>query len=172
MTLALAALLLLAAGFDLKRQRIPNTLTLAGLLLGLFWHGVAGGWPGLAVALEGIGVAALTLLFWLARSLGAGDVKLLGAVGALMGPLFLMWTLLGTIFAGAILAVATALARGALRGTAANVLLALPLMQTVGVGAGLSGLAAVSRAGRMPLAPAIALGAVFAFYRLHLRLPH
>lgn len=168
--LLLAGVLLLAVLFDLSTRRIPNGLTLAAMLAGVAWHGVTGGGWGLVLSLEGLSVAALGLTLWLARALGAGDVKLLGAVGALMGPIFLLWTLPGMIFAGALLALATALMRGVLRKTVANVLLALPVMQASGIGAGMSGLESVSRAGRMPMAPAIALGAVFAFYRLHLRL--
>ena len=137
--MALAALLLAASGFDLARRRIPNWLTLSGLLLGLLWHGVTGGGQGCLFALEGLGIAGLTVLLWMAKALGAGDVKLLGVVGTWMGPVFLLWTLLGTIFAGGLLALAT-----------------LAVRQT--------------RRGRMPLAPAIALGAAGAFFWLHLKL--
>jgi len=137
--LALAALLLAAVGFDLAHRRIPNWLTFSGLLLGLFWHIVTGGRLGLVFALEGLGVAGLTALLWMAKALGAGDVKLLGVVGVWMGPVFLLWTLLGTIFAGALLALAVVV---------------------------------ISRTprGRLPLAPAVALGAVGAFFWLHLKL--
>ena len=137
--LALAALLLAAAGFDLAHRRIPNWLTFSGLLLGLFWHIVTGGRLGLVFALEGLGVAGLTALLWMAKALGAGDVKLLGVVGVWMGPVFLLWTLLGTIFAGALLALAVVV-----------------ISRT--------------RRGRMPLAPAVALGAAGAFFWLHLKL--
>ena len=137
--LALAALLLAAAGFDLAHRRIPNWLTFSGLLLGLCWHIVTGGGPGLVFALEGLGVAGLTVLLWMAKALGAGDVKLLGVVGVWMGPVFLLWTLLGTIFAGALLALAVVV-----------------ISRT--------------RRGRMPLAPAVALGAAGAFFWLHLKL--
>ena len=137
--LALAALLLAAAGFDLAHRRIPNWLTFSGLLLGLFWHIVTGGGPGLVFALEGLGVAGLTVLLWMAKALGAGDVKLLGVVGVWMGPVFLLWTLLGTIFAGALLALAVVV-----------------ISRT--------------RRGRLPLAPAVALGAACAFFWLHLKL--
>ena len=137
--LALAALLLAAAGFDLAHRRIPNWLTFSGLLLGLFWHTVTGGGPGLVFALEGLGVAGLTALLWMAKALGAGDVKLLGVVGVWMGPVFLLWTLLGTIFAGALLALAVVV-----------------ISRT--------------RRGRLPLAPAVALGAACAFFWLHLKL--
>ncbi len=137
--LALAALLLAAAGFDLAHRRIPNWLTFSGLLLGVFWHAVTGGGPGLVFALEGLGVAGLTVLLWMAKALGAGDVKLLGVVGVWMGPVFLLWTLLGTIFAGGLLA-----------------LIALAVHRTC--------------RGRMPLAPAVVLGAACAFFWLHLKL--
>ena len=137
--LALAALLLAAAGYDLAHRRIPNWLTFSGLLLGLFWHIVTGGGPGLVFALEGLGVAGLTVLLLMAKALGAGDVKLLGVVGVWMGPVFLLWTLLGTIFAGALLALAVVV-----------------ISRT--------------RRGRLPLAPAVALGAAGAFFWLHLKL--
>ena len=137
--LALAALLVAAAGFDLAHRRIPNWLTFSGLLLGLFWHAITGGVPGLVFALEGLGVAGLTALLWMAKALGAGDVKLLGVVGVWMGPVFLLWTLLGTIFAGALLALAVVV------------------------------ISRIPR-GRLPLAPAVALGAAGAFFWLHLKL--
>jgi prepilin peptidase CpaA len=164
MTLALAILLTLAAVCDIRTHRIPNSLSLAGLVLGLFGHGWRGGGPGLLLSLEGIAVAGLALLPYALGGLGAGDVKLLGAVGALMGPLFLLWTLLGTVLAGGLLALAWAARRGVLRETVLNALLGLHLL---GARAGVSALASASQAGKMPLAPAIALGAAFAFVRLH-----
>ncbi len=165
MMLALAILLALAAACDIRAHRVPNWLSLAGLVLGLVWHMFWGGWPGLLQSLGGIGIAALALLPYAVRALGAGDVKLLGAVGALMGPQFLLWTLLGTLLAGGLLALGWAIARGALRETVTNALFGLHLL---GAGAGVSSLRAASKAGKMPLAPAIALGAAFAC--LHLRL--
>lgn len=164
MTLTLAILLTLAALCDVRSHRIPNPLVLAGLALGLAGHGWRGGGPGLLLSLEGVAVAALALLPYALGGLGAGDVKLLGAVGALMGPLFLLWTLPGTILAGALLALAWAARRGVLRETVHNTLLGLHLLRA---GASVGALASASRAGRMPLAPAIALGAAFAFLHLH-----
>ena len=164
MTLTLAILLLLAAACDIRTHRIPNALALAGLVVGLAGHGWRGGAPGLLLSLEGIAVAGLALLPYAARGLGAGDVKLLGAVGALMGPVFLLWTLLGTALAGGLLALCWAARRGVLRETLDNALLGLHLL---GARAGVSALASASQAGKMPLAPAIALGAAFAFIRLH-----
>ncbi len=163
MLLAMAILLTLAAVCDIRTHRIPNLLVLLGLVLGLLGHGWRGG-PGLLLSLEGVAVAGLALLPYALGGLGAGDVKLLGAVGALMGPVFLLWTLLGTVLAGGLLALAWAAWRGVLRETVDNALLGLHLLRSR---AGVSVLASSSQAGKMPLAPAIALGAAFAFIRLH-----
>lgn len=164
MTLALAILLTLAAVCDIRTHRIPNPLVLVGLVLGLAGHGWRGGGPGLLLSLEGIAVAGLALLPYALGGLGAGDVKLFAVVGALMGPAFLLWTLLGTILAGGLLALAWAARRGVLRETVGNALFGLHLIQSR---AGVSVLASTSQAGKMPLAPAIALGAVFALVWLH-----
>jgi len=163
----LAALLLTAAAWDIRARRIPNALTLAAVLAGLAGNGWWGGWPGLAWSGEGLALAAPLLLPYAVRALGAGDVKLLGAVGALMGPVFLLWTLLGTALAGGLLALAWAVSRRALGETVGNALLGLHLLRA---GAGLGALERGSKAGRMPLAPAVLLGAAFAAARLHLEL--
>jgi len=164
MLLAMAVLLTLAAVCDIRTHRIPNLLVLLGLVLGLVGHGWRGGGPGLLLSLEGVAVAGLALLPYALGGLGAGDVKLLGAVGALMGPVFLLWTLLGTVLVGGLLALAWAARRGVLRETVDNALLGLHLLRSR---AGVSVLTSSSQAGKMPLAPAIALGAAFAFIRLH-----
>lgn len=144
MALALALLLAVAAACDLWTRRIPNGLATAGLAIGLGGHFWQGGMPGLLLSLAGI-AAALPLLYSL-RAFGAGDVKLLMAVGALTGPVFLLWALLGSLFAGAALALVW------LIGTVLLTCSWLP------------------RKSRMPFAPAIAAGAVFAFLHLHLAL--
>ncbi len=144
LALLLLALLLLAASvYDIRTRRIPNGLCVAGIAAGLaghVWHG-SGWW-----ALAGIAAALPLLLLYALGAFGAGDVKLLMAVGALMGPVFLGWTLAGAIGAGAALALAWLVGR--------SVLLR----------------ASTPRKSRMPFAPAIALGAVFAFAHLHLAL--
>lgn len=80
------AVVLLAALEDLRSRRIPNRLTLPAMLVGLCLHGAAGGptglWFSLAGLLTGFG---LLILFYVLGGLGAGDVKLLAASGALLG---------------------------------------------------------------------------------------
>jgi prepilin peptidase CpaA len=88
---------------DAGQRRVPNRLTFPALLLGLALAGAQGGLPRLSLAVGGIGVASLALIAYAARALGAGDVKLLWAVGALTGPRFTSLTLLCTALAGGVL---------------------------------------------------------------------
>lgn len=82
-TLAIA---LCAGCTDWRSRRIPNWLTVSGFFLGIALNSILGGWRGAATSLEGAGLAlGLLLPFVLLRGFGAGDWKLLGAVGALMG---------------------------------------------------------------------------------------
>jgi prepilin peptidase CpaA len=80
------ALTLYAAWFDWRTRRIPNWLTLSGFLAGITLNSILQGWHGARQSLEGAGLAlGLLLPLVLLRGLGAGDWKLMGAVGALMG---------------------------------------------------------------------------------------
>ena len=137
-------LLLSASVSDIRVRRIPNSLCVFGVLVGLGGHLFAAGMPGLAVSLLGMAAALPLLLLYAVRAFGAGDVKLLMTVGALMGPSFLSWTLLGSLFAAGLFALAIVLRRGRLF------------------------LPSVAKATRFPFAPAVAAGAAFAFLYLHL----
>jgi prepilin peptidase CpaA len=105
--LALALLLALAAGYtDWRSRRIPNWLTVSGLLVGVAANTIAGGWSGLKISLLGAGLGLLVLLpFVFLRSLGAGDWKLAGALGAFFGPAVLIDLLMGSIFVAGLMAV-------------------------------------------------------------------
>jgi prepilin peptidase CpaA len=77
----------LCAGYiDWRTRRIPNWLTVSGFLLGIALNSIISGWHGAVGSLEGAGLAlGLLLPLVLLRGFGAGDWKLLGAVGSLMG---------------------------------------------------------------------------------------
>ena len=83
----LPALFAAIAGFtDWRSRRIPNWLTISGLVLGILVNSATRGWPGTKDSLLGAGLGlALLLPFVLMRSLGAGDWKLVGALGASWG---------------------------------------------------------------------------------------
>ena len=87
--LALAAVVMtIAARFDIRYRRIPNMLCLAGFLLGVALHGWLGGWSGAGMALlSGLALLFGMFLFFAIGWLGAGDVKLLAAAGAIGGTL-------------------------------------------------------------------------------------
>ena len=72
---------------DLRTRRIPNWLTLPALVLGLTLHVVLLGLPGLVASLSGVAVVtALLLPSFALGGIGGGDVKMMAAVGALLGP--------------------------------------------------------------------------------------
>ncbi len=95
----------LASVEDVRRRTIANRITVAGLAAGLTVHGWDRGWAGLAWsaggALAGFGVL---LLFYLMGGMGAGDLKLSAAFGALLGPSGALLAALLAAAIGAILA--------------------------------------------------------------------
>ncbi len=102
----LAAVPALVAGWtDWRFRRIPNWLTVPALVAGIAVNSLAAGWPGAKESLLGVGLGlGLLLPFVLIRSLGAGDWKLVGALGAFLGPSRLITVLLGTILVAGLMA--------------------------------------------------------------------
>ena len=99
------ALVGIAAVVDIRTRRIPNLLTFGGAAVGLLYQAWAGGWHGLGQGASGwaVGVALLFPMFFL-RGMGAGDVKLLAAVGAWFGPVAVLRVGLYAVCAGGVLA--------------------------------------------------------------------
>lgn len=97
----LLALVAIAAVFDIRFRRIPNWLNLAGLLSGLLANFYLAGLHGLGRSALGLAVGfGLYFPLFLLRARGAGDVKLLAAVGSIAGPgncfaIFLLTAVLG-----------------------------------------------------------------------------
>src|SRR5260370_38754681 len=99
------ALTISAALLDWRSRRIPNWLTVPGLLSGVIVHTVLKNWHGTVFSLEGAALALVLLLpLVLLRALWAGDWKLMGAVGAFLGPLLFLYVLFGSIIASGIMA--------------------------------------------------------------------
>lgn len=118
-----AVLLALIAGWtDLRSRRIPNWLTVTGAAAGLAANFASGRWGGLKESLLGIALGlGLLLPFVLVRSLGAGDWKLAGALGAFTGPATLMDLLLVSVFVAGAMALALVIYKGRVRETFRNI---------------------------------------------------
>jgi prepilin peptidase CpaA len=97
---------LVAAFVDFRTHRIPNWLTVPAFFVGVVLRTVISGWPGAKAALEGAVLALVLLLpLVLMRALGAGDWKLMGAVGAFLGPVLFLFVLLGSILVSGLMAI-------------------------------------------------------------------
>lgn len=101
----LAALVITAAITDLFRQRVPNWLTMPTTVLALCLHYADGGTNAALWSTSGLMVGFCLLIgLYAVGGTGAGDVKLLAAVGALTGPwqvfsIFLYTALFGGVYA-------------------------------------------------------------------------
>lgn len=154
----LIAGLVVATVVDLRTRRIPNVLTgtMAGAGLGL----AAFGFGGISVAAALLGCLVGLLLMLPGHALGAtgaGDVKLMAAVGSLLGPLAVVNAVLFTAVAGGVLAVAVALQRRRLGTTLAGTgrMIAAPADVKREIAAG-------APASRFAYGPAIAAGSILA----------
>ena len=113
---------LIGAGFDIKSRRIPNFITGPAILLGLLLHLSLDGWRGTLTSLAaGLICGVIFLIFYLAGGMGAGDVKLITAVGCIAGLSNAGYLLLLTSLAGGVMGIAFAIMRGRLKETLMNV---------------------------------------------------
>jgi prepilin peptidase CpaA len=118
----LAAIIAAIAGWtDWRARRIPNWLTALGLLLGIAANSLTRGWSGTKESLLGAGLGlALLLPFVVIKSLGAGDWKLVGAIGSCVGPHNLLTVLFVTILVNGLIAMVMIVHKKRMRQTALN----------------------------------------------------
>ena len=117
---------------DLRTRRIPNALTFGGALAGLVFHLLWGGRLLSSAAGLLTGIAIFFPIFALG-GMGAGDVKLLGAIGAWLGAPAVLFVAMFTAIAGGVFGVTVALATGYLRQAVHNVGYLLWFWKTVGI---------------------------------------
>lgn len=119
-----ALLTAICAGvLDWRYRRIPNWLTVSCLVAGIGVNTALCGWTGMKAALLGAALGlGLLLPFVLLRSLGAGDWKLAGALGACLGPSQLVTVLMGTVLVAGLMALAVVIWKRRLGQTLRNIL--------------------------------------------------
>jgi prepilin peptidase CpaA len=127
-------LLTLACISDLRTRRIPNVLTFSSAACGLLFHVITGGWTAAAWSVGGFVLgAALFFPMFALRGMGAGDVKLLAAVGAWLGPGQIAVVALATSIAGGVLGLVVAIGYGYLRTALSNLGMLLMHWRVMGV---------------------------------------
>ena len=101
----MVCLLVAAVVFDVRYRKIPNILTFPAMLSGLAYYTITSGGAGLLFSLGGLatGLAVFIILF-IKGAMGAGDAKLMGAIGALSGTYAVLNAALFTMAAGGIYA--------------------------------------------------------------------
>jgi prepilin peptidase CpaA len=119
----LAPLAIFVIYYDVRYRRIPNVLVLATLIAGISINTGFSGVQGMVSSLEGFALAFFPmLLMHIFGAMGAGDVKLFGAVGAVLGVSQVPLAFVVVVMLGAVLAVYTMLRAGTVLSTLHGVL--------------------------------------------------
>ena len=136
----LLAIVLGAAVYDVRYRKIPNWLTVLGVLLGvtlntfpglLYGHFLAVDWSGLWFSLKGLGLGfGIYLVLYALHAMGAGDVKLMAAVGAIVGPQNWFGIFVVTALVGGIVSLVLITLRGRVKKTLFNVSFILSEMKS------------------------------------------
>ena len=94
---------------DIWFAKIPNVITFPGMIIGIIYYGATQGLSGSVLSIAGFLVgSAVFFPFYLLKGMGAGDIKLMGAVGALVGlkgviPAIVFTALAGGVYAFALI---------------------------------------------------------------------
>jgi len=123
----LAVILLIAVIYDIWVAKIPNVITFSGIITGIIYHGAAQGLSGVGFSIAGLLVGGGVFFpFYLLKGMGAGDIKLMGAVGALVDlrgiiPAIVFTALAGGVYAFALIFFNPRALKGLIFGTASMV---------------------------------------------------
>jgi len=124
--------LVYACWSDCRFRRIPNWLTATvaatGLLAQTLWLGRAG----LESAALGMATGfCVLILFWLVHAMGAGDVKLMAAVGAWLGPQLIFYAVVLGALVGGVMALAMIVYQRRWAQTSTNIAVVLTKLSSV-----------------------------------------
>jgi prepilin peptidase CpaA len=122
----LLPLALVITYYDVRYRRIPNSFVLATLLTGLAVNATGGGLSGALTSLGGCALAfVLMFILHVFGAMGAGDVKLFAAIGAVLGSSLVLPTFFIVILMGGVLGVVTMFRTGTVRSTLQNIMMLL-----------------------------------------------
>ncbi len=162
----LAGLVLVASLLDLIWRRIPNWLTVGAALMGIAVGCWKAGAAGLGLSILGLALGFMLLLpGYLLRMTGGGDLKLMAAVGSLLGPRLILYAFLLYILAGLAWALLFGLYAWAAQGAEPPFGRYWTMLRTLlhtGRVAYVRPKAGEAMGQRLPMAPAIAFGALAA----------
>jgi prepilin peptidase CpaA len=164
--IAILMIAVVAAVTDVRMRRIPNLLTFGSAAVAFAFAATTAGWNGLALSAAGwlIG-AALFFPFFAVGGMGAGDVKLLAALGAWLGPADVVWLAIFAAMAGGIAGGLVALRHRYLRQALTNVWLIVTHWRVCGFGAVPGLTLSDDQAPRIAYAIPILIGAMVTVWR-------
>jgi len=111
--LSVTVIVSIAVITDVRYKKIPNILTLSGMIIAIGYHSLVWGFDGLIFSMEGLFLGmALLIAFYFAGGMGAGDVKLMGAIGGFLGPKGVFYAFLFSAIVGGIYAIVILKLRG------------------------------------------------------------
>jgi prepilin peptidase CpaA len=129
----LLLILVCAAIIDILQHRIPNLLSLGGIVVGISLRTWMSGVSGMLHALGGFAIGTgIFLPFYLLHGMGAGDVKLMGAVGTFLGPKLALLATGLSLGAGGILAIIILISRGGFKPLATRYLATIKCLFVTG----------------------------------------
>lgn len=165
---ALLVILVVATWIDIREHRIPNWLVAVGLVFAVAHHALSLSGQGAVYAAAGLVVGMLTLMpLYVMGTMGAGDVKLMGMVGAYIGTSAVLGAVLATMIAGGLLALIASAYKRALPDLVGNLrtMLIQRDIRRMG-GAGSEAMPAPPSVGKLPYAVAIAAGTIVQIFIL------
>jgi len=161
---AMVAALSVATFTDLRDRRIPNWLVFPLMGAGVVVCSWTRGWHGFEQSLEGFGLGALVYgILFVIGGMGMGDVKLVAAVGAWIGPGQLLTAIVITGIVGGIMALGIALSGGFLKDVVRGAAAILLRWRKRGTQPDPQLVPGNLQAHKMPYAPAIAIGTLMSF---------
>lgn len=156
---------LYAGWTDWRTRRIPNWLTVSALFVGIAANSILGGWHGVKMSLGGAGLAlGLLLPVVLLRGLGAGDWKLMGGMGALLGWQAMLFVLVASIAVSALMAIVQMISTWRVKITLQNLLTLAKGLVTFGLRADLAEISLDNPTlMKMPFGVGVAVATVLSF---------